>query len=328
MLFTLTLNRVLNYILLNFSYLLSRLTGSVVLWGKPYALSVESSGSCQLKCPECPLGSGQNAARKYMSQELYTRIISECKPHCMVLSMYFQGEAFLNPNIFSFISKAKKARIYSILSTNANFSSSDWAEKVVKSGLNELIISLDGMSENTYQMYRKGGSLKLVMNNLEQLSEALKKNKKPGMKVKIQFLIMKHNEHEIPEVKALAKKLKFRLSLKSVQIQNPQSDVHLLPGNRKYRRYKKTDNGFVLMNPLKNHCKRIFYNPVITSEGEVRPCCFDKAGEFPMGNINRDSFDKIWRSENYRSFRKRIFSERKNTDICRNCTEGTKNVYV
>ncbi len=326
--FFITPKRVLNYILLYLSYLLSRLTGSIFLWGKPIALSVESSGSCQLGCPECPLGSGDNASRKNMKADLFSKIIAECKSHCMFLTLYFQGEAFLNPEIFSFINQAKEAKIYTIVSSNANFKQEKWAENIVKSGLSELIISLDGITEETYQTYRKGGNLSWVLNNLQALSDNLKAYSQSRLKVKIQFLVMSHNEHEIPQVKALAKQLGFKLSLKSIQVKNPNEESELLPQAEKHRRYRKTEKGFVLKNNLKNHCKRLYYNPVITSDGEVRPCCFDKAGEFPMGNINTESFNTIWKSKKYRNFREKVFNQRKNIDICTNCTEGTKNIYV
>jgi len=84
----------------------------------------------------------------------------------------------------------------------------------------------------------------------------------------------------------------------------------------------------VIKNKLKNHCKRLFRNPVVTSTGVVLPCCFDKAGDNAMGNLSNASFATIWNSDKYMAFRKKVFSERKNIDICTNCTEGTKKVYV
>ncbi|MEA1874464.1 MAG: radical SAM/SPASM domain-containing protein [Bacteroidota bacterium] len=325
--FTLTPKRILNYFAINISYLLSRLTGSLILWGKPYSLSIESGGTCQLSCPECPLGNKTNAGRTLMKESLFKQIIKECKSYVMVLSLYFQGEAFLNPRIFNFIEIAANAKIYTIISSNANFKDDNWAKKVLYSGLNELIISLDGANQKSYETYRQGGDFSLVMKNLQSLS-ALKKSKSYRTKVKIQFLVMQHNEHEISEMKNLAKSLGFPLILKSIQLQNPKTDTHLLPDNEAFRRYKKTNDGFIIKNKMRNHCKRLFRNPVITSTGDILPCCFDKSEKYDMGNITNTAFATIWKSNKYNTFRKKVFSERKKIDICTNCTEGTKNIYV
>jgi radical SAM protein with 4Fe4S-binding SPASM domain len=325
--FTLTAKRILNYFAINISYLLSRLTGSLILWGKPYSLSIESAGTCQLSCPECPLGNRTNHGREFMAETLFKKIIEECKAHVMILSLYFQGEAFLNPQIFKFIKTARNAKIYTIASSNANFKDENWAKRVLDSGLSELIISLDGINQESYETYRQGGDFSLVIKNLQSLS-ALKKTKNYHTKVKIQFLVMQHNEHEIPAMKALAKSLGFPLILKSIQLQNPETDTHLLPQEDAYRRYKATGSGYALKNPMKNHCKRLFRNPVITSTGNVLPCCFDKAGKYTMGNVTNTAFGTIWKSNKYNAFRKKVFSERKKLDICTNCTEGTKDIYV
>lgn len=328
MLFTLSIHRIFNYITLNLSYLLSKLTGSPFLWGKPYSMSIESSGSCQLSCPECPLGNGSNSSRKLLPLTTYTHIIEEIKKDCMVLSVYFQGEAFLNPDIFQMIQIARKAKLYTIISTNANIQDEQWAKKIMESGLNELIISLDGLNQTTYETYRKGGNLELVKSHLEQLSQLSKKQTTNKPKITIQFLVMQHNEHEIPEIRAYAKSLGFKIKLKSIQIENTKNDIHLLPKNSTHRRYEIKEGQAILKNKLKNHCKRLYRNPVITSEGMVLPCCFDKSGKYSFGNINEKGFAEIWKSESYKAFRKNVFSQRKNIDICTNCTEGTKKIYV
>lgn len=328
MLFSLSINRILNYILLNLSYLLSSLTGSVFLWGKPSTLSIETSGKCQLACPECHLSSNKNNKRGFISLELFNKIINSTKKHCIACLLYFQGEAFLHPQIFELIKICNKARIYSIISTNACVTKNNWAENVLSSGLNHLIISLDGFTQTSYNKYRKNGDLNQVISNLKSLSELLKKEKKSHLKVTIQFLAMQHNIHEIPQVKKFAKSLNFKVSLKSIQIQDLKKENTLLPSQDKYRRYNKTHNGYQIKNKLHNRCKRLHSHPVITSNGDVLPCCFDKGIKHSMGNLNNTSLYNIWNSKVYNEFRKKVFNQRKNIDICTNCTEGTKQVYV
>lgn len=322
------MKRIQNYIQLRTSYLLSKLTGSSVLWGKPYSMSIETSGSCQLHCPECPLGSGENTSRSMMDINIYKKLLDNIQSHCMILSLYYQGEAFLNSEIFNFIKLARAKNLYTIISTNGNIKDKNFAKNVVNSRLSELIFSIDGTTQDSYSNYRKGGNLELVLSNIKDIQKEKIKLKTNTPKLRIQFLIMSHNESEISEIKRLSKSLNIKLRLKTIQLKHPQEQSDLLPKNYKYRRYSIKNGNVKLNNTLKNHCWRLYRNPVITSQGDVLPCCFDKSCTYKMGNIREISFSEIWKNNNYKQFRKNVFSNRKNIDICTNCTEGTKRIYV
>jgi len=327
MLKSLTFYRLINYIQLKSSYLLSGLTGSLVLWGKPISLSIEISGKCQLHCPECPLGAGKYPSRGFMSFELFKSIIEENKNNLWMVSLYFQGEPLLHPEIEAFIQLLKKHRIYTSVSTNGNTDKAELAENIVKAGLDELIVSVDGSREQSYQQYRKGGSLKTVLDFMQQVHNAKKKAGTKNPRLIMQSIISRHNENKIPELKQLAVQTGAKIRLKSMQI-NDMEDPSDLPKNPDLRRYRIKQQKAIIKNPLKNHCWRLYRNPVITSEGDVLPCCFDKALANKTGNLCQESFASIWNSSAYRNFRKKVFSDRKNTDICTNCSEGTKNIYV
>ncbi|MFO7879921.1 MAG: radical SAM/SPASM domain-containing protein [Bacteroidota bacterium] len=324
---SLSFYRIINYILLRSSYLLSRLTGSLFLWGKPISLSIEISGNCQLHCPECPLGNGKHIQRPLMSYELFASIIEQNKKHLWMVSLYFQGEPLLHPGAEKFITLLKKYRIYTSLSTNGNFDSPALAEKLVQTGLDELIVSVDGADQESYAVYRKGGSLEKVMSFMENIRQAKNQSRKSRPRVIMQSILMRQNEKNLIDLKIMAKRAGASLRLKSMQIINiNQTDS--LPESPKLRRYNIKDGRAMIKNPLGNHCWRVFRNPVISSKGDVLPCCFDKAGKYKMGNVQHMPFSRIWHSDAYRAFVKKVFTERKNTDICTNCTEGTKSIYV
>jgi radical SAM protein with 4Fe4S-binding SPASM domain len=75
---------------------------------------------------------------------------------------------------------------------------------------------------------------------------------------------------------------------------------------------------------MANHCWRLWQDPVITWDGLVAPCCFDKDATHRLGDLKATSFKEIWRSPAYQSFRQQLWQGRKNIDICANCSEGTK----
>ncbi|MFW6302773.1 MAG: radical SAM/SPASM domain-containing protein [Bacteroidales bacterium] len=324
---SLSFYRIINYILLRSGYLLSRLTGSLFLWGKPISLSIEISGNCQLHCPECPLGNGKHNQRTLMSYELFASIIEQNKKHLWMVSLYFQGEPLLHPAIGKFITLLKKHRIYTSVSTNGNFDNPSLAEKLVQTGLDELIVSVDGADQESYASYRKGGSLMKAMAFMQNIRQAKKQSKKNRPRLIMQSIIMRQNERSLTHLKTIAKQAEATLRLKSMQIIN-LNQTDSLPENPKLGRYNITDGRAMIKNPLRNHCWRVFRNPVITSHGDVLPCCFDKAGKYKMGNVQDIPFLHIWHSGAYRTFVKKVFTERKKTDICTNCTEGTKSIYV
>jgi radical SAM protein with 4Fe4S-binding SPASM domain len=319
--------RLVNLFMLNISYLLSRLTGSVFVWGAPPAMSFEVSGKCQLHCPECHLGSKPGRERAFMPFDVFKTVIRQNRRHLWVVSLYFQGEPLLHPNIEKFIALLDKHNIYSVISTNGNFSDPEIAERLVRAGLKKLIVSVDGSSQNEYEKYRCGGALETVLNFINHVKHAKEKHKQKYPVIVMQSLVMKHNETSIEKFKNMASELKVRLRLKSVQI-NHNENIELLPENPRYRRYEIKHGKAVLMNPLPNHCWRLYRNPVITSEGDVLPCCFDKSLKYKMGNLYTQRFSEIWHSRPYYEFRKQVFTNRKNIDICKNCSEGTKRIYV
>lgn len=297
------------------------------MWGFPFSIGVETHHGCNLHCPECFLGAGSDTLQESIDISLYQQLIEQTRPFLMNLSLYFQGEPSLNPEIMELISMASKNRIHTVLSTNGNYSIEAFPEKVSEAGLDEIIFSMDGTTQESYSTYRKGGSLKRIESNIENLSAYMKETGK-GPRVTVQFIVMRHNEGQVADIKAWAKEHRCRLKLKSLQLDDI-THTHVLPKDKKYRRYEiSSDKKAKIKNPLKNHCRRLWQNPVMTHRGDILPCCFDKAANYVMGNIEGTDFKTIWNSYPYRVFRKRVLKERKKIDICTNCTEGTTHVYV
>jgi len=189
------------------------------------------------------------------------------------------------------------------------------------SGLNKLIVSLDGMDQDTYSKYRIGGNIGIVTDGIRNISEAIKKHRS-SLKLVIQFLVNRENEHQIPDVKRFAREMNASLKLKSMQIINEDSYEKWLPAGKRFRRYELRDNKYVLSAKLSGNCPRMWFNPVITWDGKVVPCCFDKDADHILGDINSKTFSEIWAGKQYKFFRKRVMDSREKIDMCRNCTTG------
>jgi len=319
-----TPGRFLNLMKLYASYYYSRYTGGFVHSGKPFTASIEPTTSCNLRCPECPSGLRQfSRPTGKMSLELFQQTVEQLSPGLFYLILYFQGEPFLNPLFFKMVEYAKQKRIYTATSTNAHFLNDNFAEKTVRSGLDRIIISLDGTDQDTYGKYRVGGRLDKVVKGIENLMKWKRELKAATPYVVMQFIVFRANEHQVEDVKALAKLTGVdKLELKSAQVYDYEEANNLIPENEKYSRYKKDSSGkYIIDNSLNNHCFRMWRGSVITWDGLVVPCCFDKDATHRLGDLKKQSFEEIWNSETYLDFRKKVFSERAGIDICRNCTE-------
>jgi Predicted Fe-S oxidoreductases len=259
--------------------------------------------------------------RGFMDLELFKKIMKELSPYLYNVNLFFQGEPMLHPLFFSFLDNCLIP--HSVVSTNGHFLSQESSEQIVRTGLSKLIISLDGMDQETYSAYRINGSVNRVIDGLNNVTLAKKLNNS-SLKIEIQFLVNRYNEHQIPQVKRLAKNTNASLSLKSMQIIDKRDIAVWLPSGRRYRRYKIKEGGFAIKNSLPDRCARLWFNPVITWDGKVVPCCFDKNAEYVMGDLNHDSFSDIWNGPRYRIFRKSILSGRQMIEMCRNCNSGLR----
>lgn len=322
----LTLLRIWNGLKVLSSFYISQVTGKAIQWGFPISISFEPTTSCNLRCPECP--SGLRAFTRpigMLDNAFFRQTIDEMHQELLYLIFYFQGEPYLNPAFLDMVRYASGKRIYTATSTNAHYLTKENAQKTVASGLDRLIISIDGTTQDVYEQYRKGGNLDKVLEGAKHIVEAKKNANSSTPFVVFQFLVVKPNEHQIEEVKALAKEIGVDdIWFKTAQIYDYEHDPNnLITSINKYSRYKKDRNGkYIPKNKLANRCWRLWHANVITWDGLVVPCCFDKDAQHQLGDLKLMSFRETWNSVKYKAFRKSLMKGRKNIDICSNCSEG------
>ena len=323
----LTLQRVLNTASIVSSYQYSRIMGSPKIKGMPISISFEPTTSCNLRCPECPSGLRSfTRPTGMLSKELFQNTIDHLQGTLSYLTFYFQGEPYLHPQFLKMVAYASKKGIYTATSTNAHYLHDGSARATVESGLDRLIISIDGTTQETYESYRIGGRMEKVTEGAKNIIAWKKKLKSRTPHVIFQFLVVKQNEHQIPEIYQLAETLGVdQVVLKTAQIYDYENGSEFIPTLDQYSRYRKNSDGtYAIKNKLLNHCWKMWHSCVITWDGKVLPCCFDKDAHFVLGDLNKNSFEEIWKGERYAQFRASLLRSRSEIEICKNCTEGTK----
>lgn len=309
------------------SYYLSKFLHKPIHSGSPISISVEPTTSCNLRCPECPSGLRSFTRPTGMLEEgIFKKIIDELEHTLLYLLLYFQGEPYLHPKFFELVEYASSKNIYTATSTNAHYLSDENARRTVESGLDRLIISIDGTTQDTYSAYRKGGNLQKVIDGTKRIIYWKRTLKSKTPHVIFQFLVVKPNEHQIQDLRILAGELGVEeVGLKTAQINDYKNGSPLIPTIDKFSRYKRQKDGsYVIKNKLADHCWKMWHSCVITWNGAVVPCCFDKDGQHQLGQVQFASFKSVWRSEQYNNFRAAILKGRNHIEICKNCTEGTK----
>lgn len=309
------------------SYHISRIIKINKHNGFPVTLNFEPTTSCNLRCPECPSGLRSfTRPTGMLDKAFFKKTIDEVSSTLVYLTFYFQGEPYLNPDFLEMVKYASAKNIYTFTSTNAHYLDDENSRKTVESGLDKLIISIDGTTQEVYEQYRVGGKLDKVLEGTKNIIKWKKQLKSKTPYIVFQFLVVKPNECQLGEAKRLTKELGAdEIKFKTAQINDFEHGSPLLPDAIEYSRYKKNADGtYSIKNKLLNQCWRMWSGCVITWDGKVVPCCFDKDAQHRLGDVQQISFKEIWSGTAYNSFRSSILKSRKEIEICRNCTEGTK----
>ncbi len=325
----LTRYRALNALRAYWSYALSRL-GSVrfltpyTLHHTPLFVSVEPASVCQLRCPECPVGLRNTGKPGYrdtelcMSLEVWHRVLSEIHDTAFIVQFYFQGEPLLNKDLPEMIRDAHEAGLYTIVSTNAQAMTEAIAEALVNSGLDRIIVSMDGLTDESYNAYRIGGSLEKCKEALKWLYSQKSKVKSRKPIIELQCLRLKSNEHEWAQFKREYKALGAdRLVFKTAQLYDYAYGHPLMPSQERYSRYIKGEDGLYHRRSLRKGCWRVWSGVVVTTNGEVLPCCYDKNHAYAYGNIMDAPLKELFANERAMAFRKTAFQQF--PKICQEC---------
>jgi radical SAM protein with 4Fe4S-binding SPASM domain len=294
--------------------------------GYPYWLTIDPTNFCTLRCPFCPTGQHRNSRTKAMlSLQAFNNVLSELGPYLIHIDFCNWGEPLLNKDIYKMIKFAKEFNIDTKVDSNFNYFNEKDAQDMVLSGLDRLIVSIDGASQETYSKYRVGGDFRKVMSNLKLLIEKRKQLNRTNPYISWQFLVFRHNEHEIEE----ARKMAADLGIDSIGFTKAFiGDKDWIPLNEEYSHYKKEEikDNESTSGHFKS-CEEKFCNwpweaIAINPEGSVSACCSVEDEKDDFGNIFRDPFKDIWNNDKYKQARRFIkdkIKEKTYDNICVGC---------
>lgn len=304
-----TSKKFLNYLLI---IIQSKLFKNSMVYGYPYQIFMEPTTLCNFKCPLCPVGNRENTNPKgKLNFKNFEKIIDEIYPYIFDLHLYNWGEPFFNNDIFDIIAYAKRKNICTYVSTNLNFFTEEMVVKVVGCGLDYLLLSIDGATQETYEKYRVGGDLFKALNNVRAIVKEKKYRHAYKPIIEWRYLLMHHNENEVEIAKAMSKKIGIdKFVVEPVRVhtskdvftnisQRIEEDIMWLPVND--RRYDHKNKN--LKTPLGKCCQPWTF-AVINWNGAVSPCCSVYNQSFSFGNAFEEGFKAVWNNRKYQSARK------------------------
>ena len=265
----------------------------------PSIFAIEVALGCNLRCPECHIGNSKITRKKGMMSFNDLKIIADkIQPFAKHVYLHLYGEPLLNQDIFLMIEYVSKFSPVNI-STNGQMINSDMAEKLILSGVTDVIVSIDGVTQDVYEKYRVGGDVERAFNALEKLVYF---NQINGNHVNImpQFIVFQHNEHQIDQFRKICGSLGLKPQFKAPFIAN--KSIFQRSSDRQYWR-KFFSNYKKYCTALSKDCDSLRSGMTILLDGSVIPCCYDYQGSIPFGNIFHEEVLDIWNSQKYYNFR-------------------------
>ncbi len=305
-------------------------------WGFPTILQLEPSSYCNLRCRVCPVGAGLERPSGNMDPELFCRLIDDLAKFVLVLMFWDWGEPFLNPNAYDMIQYARRAGIKVVCSTNGHmFADRQNAIKLVNSGLDVLVVSLDGITQETYQSFRTGGDLEEVLEGIRNVVSEKQRARSSLPLVNLRFIVTKNCENQVPQLESYARALGVDvLTLRKFHFvtgtQRWISDNHaqfrsgseeMIPGNVMYQLPELSNDR--LPDRLKeNPCKNLWNCPSIHWNGTVCSCFMDYNEKYPLGSLITQSFRDIWYGHPYAQLRRAFRRSWNDLALCGQCALG------
>ncbi len=285
------------------------------LYSYPAMLTICPGNVCNLSCALCPTGRHDKRRKPgLMEYQVFESIIDECGPYIYELSLYNWGEPLLNSDLFKMVRRAKKFKVRVVISTNLKQFNNDICAEIIDSEIDDVVVSLDGASQESVAKYQIGNDYEKVRANMKALIDRKRKLNAKKPSVTWRFLVNRFNEHEMDKAEAISREMgvdvvkfnKFRCDMGNELFLDSQEQFanvrDWLPKDEALSMYdysqkkKKKDKS--------NHCKWLWFESSINWNGAVSPCCAVWNEQYDFGNVNDARFGEIWNSAKYRQARK------------------------
>jgi MoaA/NifB/PqqE/SkfB family radical SAM enzyme len=252
----------------------------------PTSIRIEASSSCQLRCPECPTTQGlvhRGAVGRGTLRAANFRALLDLNPSLESVELSNWGEAFLNPELALILELAHEHGVAVTLGNgvNLNNASEQALEAVVKYGVRDMTVSLDGASQRSYETYRVRGDLERVLTHVRTINQLKARYRTDLPRLAWQFVVFGHNEHEIAHARRLAEAhgMAFAPKLNWSADYSPPKDREGIKRSTaleaaSVEQYREERGAEYL-----SACLQLWDEPQVNWDGKILGCCVNYWGE-------------------------------------------------
>ena len=293
------------------------------VWGWPIHMHIELTNYCNLQCRVCPTGTNMLSRRQIaMEPALVERLMDEVGPYLLTASLWGWGESLLHPELGDILRIASNRGVTTLLSTNGqNLDDERVLQSLIDYPPNYLIVCIDGLTDETNRIFRAGAKLDPILTGVRRLAQMKHQRGQPLPILHFRYIVMKHNEHELPQLPEFAAKNRFdQLTIRSLCIIDTTEDTHraLIPSDERFRAYTYEQEQRIARTDF--ICEKAFTSPAVFADGTVVACEQDYNAQLPYGKLdNNSSFADIWWSKHAAEVRKSIRDHPKDLSFCRSC---------
>jgi radical SAM protein with 4Fe4S-binding SPASM domain len=277
---TVNLEKVRNFVLANLEADQSALRVNSL----PYIINIDSVNACNLACPFCVTGTKQLDRRKALFPTAKAKkLIDNVSSHALLARFHNWGEPFLNKEIFELVRYAHEAKIHTTVSSNLSIEVDNLAEKILDSGLDNLHISIDGLTQSTLEIYRRNANLELILKNIKEIVDLKRKRGSRTPRIEMAFLVFRHNEHELARLDEMKRELGVDAFTASSAFIYHDTFV---PENRRFPPSQHI---------WSNNCHYLYSELMVEADGKVSPCCTNTSDKFDVGNVDEiNDLHEFW----------------------------------
>ncbi|MFO7692344.1 MAG: radical SAM protein [Vicinamibacterales bacterium] len=292
-------------------------------WNWPLHMQIELTSFCELECPVCPTGLGAlERSASALDPELFEQVLREAGPYLLTLSLWAWGEPLLYKALGRVLEVAGRYPMVTLLSTNGQSLSTPRVQEALREHPpTYLIVAVDGLTDETNSVYRKGARLAPALEGVRSLADWKQRTGARFPVLHCRFMAMRQNEHELPSLRGFATDIGFDMvSLRSLSIIDSAEDAHrnMVPADELLRAYRYERGQRVQRDDFV--CQHAFSFPTLLADGTVVACEQDFNGGQPYGVLKKGgSFRDIWLSSRASEVRRTIRDRPGELSFCRNC---------
>lgn len=290
--------------------------------GFPTFLQVEPSTHCNLRCTYCPVSLELPAPTGHLDPRLFDEVLADLGDYFLTIVLWGWGEPFVSPHVYDLIRRAKARRLHVISSTNGHlFARGDHARRLVDSGIDSLIVSIGGATEESYARLR-GVNMEEAFDGVRNIVSEKRRQQSTTPFISLSMIVSEYNEVEIPALRRTAESLGVdALTLKTMNtctVRPESADDHPIPSDQQYRRFQYAGNERV--RATENPCKALWQKTNLRWDGQITPCTYDFDSARAMGTVTEGPLTRIWRNADYTRMRREFRKDPADISICKNCT--------